>query len=339
MKKYTHAWVACRAAALLEAAGDAPGLVELLKPHLHHAAIGAWIPDMNEMNQTGFTTQHHVFQIMPEDSQASRFICSRDELVDRMSGSPYVRRYLAEDAYANSILTAAWWDRAYRADPDSTKPGMHIPNRIMGMTTMLKDLIPIGDDEVQQFIQRDPDVLHDIDPEIRVKAKQLAYFLFMISHYITDACMPCHCDGRNYVSRSNHYGSIHQTMERLWENDIKDAFLPSLYDENATLLDAAVDVDARFGLAFSEPLKPLKSKRDAWLEGIDCCRSYFSVASVIAPEGEYPYIEGEDRDDLSFGDVFTDDSDLFAQVTRLSLCDAAHNTAMLWRDAWVQATT
>ena len=41
MKQPTHAWIAIRAVDLLDRDSDTKNLAELLKPHVHKAAIGA----------------------------------------------------------------------------------------------------------------------------------------------------------------------------------------------------------------------------------------------------------------------------------------------------------
>ena len=60
MDQPTHAWIAVRAIALLEDNGICTGLVNLVKPHVLGAAIGAWIPDESDSWRGGNGLQAYL---------------------------------------------------------------------------------------------------------------------------------------------------------------------------------------------------------------------------------------------------------------------------------------
>ena len=49
---------------------------------------------------------------------------------------------------------------------------------------------------------------------------QVALLLFMLSHYIADAHMPLHCDGRQFSEGKD----IHAQMEKEWEDEVKNYY-------------------------------------------------------------------------------------------------------------------
>jgi hypothetical protein len=48
MDQRAHSWLAIRAVELLDQVGETQELAALLKPHIKSAAIGAWIPDLQD---------------------------------------------------------------------------------------------------------------------------------------------------------------------------------------------------------------------------------------------------------------------------------------------------
>ncbi len=338
MKRSTHAWIAIRAIALLEEQNVSPGLVNLLKPFASQASIGAWIPDINEACRSGFLTMNHVFQNLPYNGyNKSRFKCSKSKLVDRLVGCPAIKEYLNQD----KLLGSDWWNTPYKAE---AKPGQHIPNRIMGLATMLEDLIPLGNDDIACQMGKPCKALADMDKKAKTSPLQLAYYFFMMSHYIADACMPCHCDGRDNVSRTGDGTDLHTGMEKAWEktlsSEFKDKNLLGMKTKADKLLTKSRDMDLNHSLQFKLTIKKLRDGRDAWLEGVDSCRAFFAMASIIAPYTKYPYDFTKNSKKVLFTEIFPKSKEEeFKKVSGVILHDAVYNTAMIWNHVWQKAST
>ncbi|MCI5219769.1 MAG: hypothetical protein D3914_11440, partial [Candidatus Electrothrix sp. LOE2] len=82
MNQRTHAWIAVRAVALLEDEGSCPELVNLLKPLVKSAAVGAWIPDKRDAKIGGADTDNHILKMAPYNGpQRERFTLPKQELL------------------------------------------------------------------------------------------------------------------------------------------------------------------------------------------------------------------------------------------------------------------
>ena len=149
MNQRTHSWIAVRAIALLDDEESEKNLVKLLKLHARKASVGAWIPDQVDAKRggAGSSTDNHVLKMEPyTGAQRERFITTKDELLNRIGSHRMAARFLQND----SSLDDQWWATPYRGDVN--KPGQHLPNRIMALGTMMKDLLLLGDQTVDQLI-------------------------------------------------------------------------------------------------------------------------------------------------------------------------------------------
>ncbi len=332
MDRATHAWIALRAIALLEESGGDKNLVALLKPRAASATIGAWLPDLTDAKRGGGQTQHHVLKMLPMPGGAnskSRFVSRKKELLGRMSFSPAARAYLEADVK----LTSEWWSRPYKADP---RPGQHIANRAMGIATSLRDLLVIGDKKLDALVPGSVSFLKDVPPGALTRPDQAALYFFMLSHFIADASMPCHCDGR---PACGYDSGLHMEMEKHWSKQLGKVFagddLFSMEHSLERMLVFARQVDAHLE-ADIDDLRPgsLPSGRDVWLETIDAARASFSLMALILPESSHPYSGGPKR--AEFKHVFSGPGGeaLLAEVSRICLTDAVFNTAAAWVDIW-----
>ena len=154
MNQRTHSWIAIRAIALLEDENKERKLVRLLKPHARKASVGAWIPDQVDAKRggAGSATDNHVLKIEPyRGDHRGRFITRKDELLGRIGMYRMTAQFLEHDDY----LDDHWWDKPYSGDVP--KHGQHLPNRAMALSTMMKDLLLMGDPVVDRFPLR---ILH-----------------------------------------------------------------------------------------------------------------------------------------------------------------------------------
>jgi hypothetical protein len=330
MNQRTHAWIAIRAIALLSDQGGHKNLVRLLAPHVNRAAIGAWLPDKADTKRGGGQTQHHVLKNMPyAGNDKARFIAKKKTLLHRLGGSPKVRLLLQND----SALSAEWWGTPYKADPP---PGQHVANRAMAVGTMLRDLLLVGNPEVDALVPGAVQFLPLLDVNALTRSEQAALYFFMLSHFVADACMPCHCDGRRMMGYDE---GLHMEMESHWSRMIGTAFdekklnpkcSPSPSSES--VMDAARAVDTKVGLVFENSLPEFPANRDIWLEVIDMARASFAVAALIVSPGQFSYSDDSARS--SFDKLFEGRDVFLSDMDRAVLQDAVVNTAMAWIHIW-----
>jgi len=341
MNQRTHSWIAIRAIALLEDEGSEPELVELLKPHARMASVGAWIPDDADAKRggAGASTENHVLKMEPyHGAQTERFTTSKDFLTEHVGSHRVTAQYLKEDATLND----AWWAVPYRGDVP--KPGQHLPNRIMGLSTMMKDLLLMGDREVDALIPGDLRFARYLHDDIRTAAAAAAAYYFMLSHFVADICMPCHCDARKLSA----YGEgLHKELEAHWSRTVGTAFEKKNLcvdqgglsgserkADSEQILAMARFKDDAFGVRFSGAEIPdLHKGHDIWLEAIHLCRASFAIASIIAPCDQYPY--GDKNARALFDTVLGDaNPELMAAIDHMVMHDAVLNTALFWKHIW-----
>ena len=332
MNQRTHAWIAVRAIALLDDQGENPKLVELLKPHARQAAIGAWLPDLSDMKRGGGNTQHHVLKILPyTGALPERFIAKKTDLLGRMAGGPAIRGYLKND----TRLDDNWWSQPYKADP---LPGQHVANRAMAIFTALRDLLLVGDKKVDNLVPGKVKFLKDVDPQACTHCQQAALYMFMLSHFLADACMPCHCDGRKCAGYSAGW---HNEWESNWSEKVGTAFDQKKLIPHSGSAPSAGDIlkqaravdgqDGQFSLTFNDAIPVIPKGRDIWLETVDMCRASFALAQIAAPTDQW----GPEVESAPFIKVFGNGGQTTLEnMNRAILHDAVVNTAMVWNYLW-----
>ncbi len=341
MNQRTHSWIAIRAIALLENENKEKNLVELLKPHAREASVGTWIPDQAaaKIGGAGSATDNHVLKMEPyTGSQRERFITRKEVLLERIG----MYRMTAQFLQSDRSLDDEWWDTPYKGDVP--KPGQHLPNRAMALGTMMKDLLLMGDERVDHLIPGDIRFAQYMVPETRTQEEAAAMYFFMLSHYMADACMPCHCDGRKLAAYSE---GLHKELEAHWSRKVGTGFekrnlLPKalladrerIHEDSDEVLGQARAIDSKFGLDFKQTTVPdLHRGHDVWLEVINLCRASFAVASIIAPYGQYRYDDPEAR--APFKTVLGHSKrQLLEDVDRTVMYDAVLNTAIVWKHIW-----
>ncbi len=334
MNQATHAWIAVRAAALLEENNQQKGLVSLLLPHASKAAIGAWIPDLADAKRTANNVPFHVLKmehfVPKETGEEKRFIATKDKLVQRLSGSSAAKRFLEQD----QVLDRQWWSQPYKAD---AAPGQHVANRAMGLFTALRDLLIIGEKKVDELVPGEVPFLLKVEDKAKTRAEQAALYFFMLSHFIADACMMCHCDARRLAGFD---GGLHHELEQYWGKAVGKDFdqnnlSPDRAPSPSSLLEKARKVDGDLGISFAGPLPKFGDNRDVWLETVDACRASFAVMNSVVPVSEFPD-SGEKRDlfEIIFDPKDGKKKALLDKISAMSLADAVANTAMVWAELW-----
>ncbi|MEA5114340.1 MAG: hypothetical protein VB050_09945 [Geobacteraceae bacterium] len=331
MEERTHSWIAIRALALLEDLGIEKQLVALLKPHVGKSSVGCWIPDQVDAKRggAGSSTENHVLKMEPYGRKPSeRFVLRKKDLLKQSGPYRMITRFLTDDV----SLDADWWGMPFKGDV--TKAGHHLPNRIMALSTMMKDLLLMGDQRIDSLIPGDVRFAQYMKPELRTKEEAAAMFFFMISHFVADAGMPCHCDGRKLSAYSE---GLHKELEGFWSRKVGLSFerkkLLKEGIEPDVILQSARDIDGSFELTWSSSALPdLREGNDIWLEFIYLCRASFALASIVAPYKQYPY--GSDSK-APFDDLFGAGKEkLLDDMSRTVLHDAVLNTAIVWKHIW-----
>jgi hypothetical protein len=329
MNQRTHAWIAIRAIKLLEDEGVIPDLVKLLKPYAQEASIGAWIPDKRDAKLGSGLTQNHVFKIGPYTGPVelkSRFVVDKGKLLKFLGAERLTTSFINKNG---SILDDNWWNSSYKADPP---PGKHLANRAMSLDITNIDLLIMGDADVQKLVPGRVDFIDKMSDEDKTKQGQAALFFFMLSHFIADSIMPCHCDERNL---SDYANGLHKELELHWGEIVgtyfeeKNLLNPELKDDE--VLEQSAQVDAKFGITFKNKV-PITQTKDIWEEVVLLCRASFAVASIIAPFNQYNY-KPNDKKLAPFNDILKA-KDLLTELDLVVMHDSVLNVAMVWKNIW-----
>ncbi len=147
------------------------------------AAIGSWIPDLQDTKIGSGDIDNHVLKMKPyEGSNKTRFIKKRNVLFDELGQGRKVREFLDD---WDSVLGAAWWNKAYKAEPS---PGQHLANRSMALTTTLIDQLILGDKKVAALVPGTVKFSNKLDMNARSRKEEVAMYCFMLSHFVADSC-------------------------------------------------------------------------------------------------------------------------------------------------------
>ncbi len=338
MDQRTHTWIAIRAIALLEDEGRENNLVSLLRTNAIKASVGAWIPDEADAKRggAGSRTDNHIFKIdVYKGPQVERFVCKKDELVQHLGTYRKTAQFLQNDRY----LDANWWSTPYKGDVAS--PGQHLPNRAMAMSTMMKDLLIMGNKQVDSLIPGNIRFAQYLSPEVRTEEEASAMYFFMLSHFVADACMPCHCDARPLAGYSN---GLHNEMEKSWsksvgnyfdkKNMLKSTQGPISEGPVSEALERARQIDSKFDLDFRGVSIPnLLPKHDVWLELMYVCRASFALASIIAPCRQYEYSDPTARTTFK-ACLGVENEQVLRAVNQAVMYDAVLNTGIVMKHIW-----
>lgn len=327
MNQRTHAWLAIRAVALLADAHEAKGLVKLLKPHLRSTAIGAWIPDLADSRKGGGDIDNHIMKMKPySGSQKARYIADKAELRKRLGTARKMSSYLRDD----QSLSATWWRQPYKATP---QPGQHLANRAMSLCTTLVDLLILGDAEVARAVPGATRFTEQMPNDALSRQEQVATHFFMLSHFVADSCMPCHCDARKL---SGYDKGLHDKLEARWSKIVGTYFdkkkLLKITDTPAKLLKTARNVDAKFELQFTNTIPRIKAT-DVWKEIVNVCRGSYALANILASPTDFKPDSGKYAP-LSRLTQNEAGRTLLKKMDEVIIHDAVLNIAMTWKYVW-----
>ena len=330
MKQRTHTWIAIRAIALLEEEGEVPKLVRLLKPHVRGAAIGSWIPDLADARKGFGDIDNHVFKLKPyRGAGKARYVKTKSQTLRSLGSHRQVAAFIRK---WGDVLGDDWWKQPYRADPP---PGQHLANRAMALFTTLIDQLILGDPKVARLVPGTVRFAANLDPGARPRPEEIATYCFMLSHFVADACQPCHCDARPMAGYS---AGLHKELESHWNRYCGTYFdkrrLMATEDSPSTILERAKDVDEKIGIRFDGQVPDLVAK-DLWLEVVYLCRASFAVSSILVPPSKIPY---GSKKRTNYEEVFKTEG-LLQELDKAVLHDAVLNVAMAWKAIWMTFTS
>ena len=328
MDQRTHAWIAIRAIALLDDEGKTQNLVNLLKPSVKAADIGAWLPDLIDAKISGEDTDNHNFKLKPyKGRQKYRFTMPKPTLLKKIGPARKLHTFLKDD----KTLSDKWWKTPYKAN---THPGEHIPNRASALHTSIIDLAIMGDSATIYYIPGRQRLSSRLPKTARSPIHQIAMYFFMQSHFIADAIMPCHCDARHI---SGYSRGLHRELEKHWAKKIGTYFdkkkLKKNTSRSSTILKEARKIDKEFDITFKNEVPKLKTK-DIWKEMVFICRGSFAVSSILVPPSKIPY---RSKKTTTFEDLFEKTPEgppLLKKLDQMTMHDAVLNTAIAWKAIW-----
>lgn len=303
--------------------------------------MGAWIPDQADAKRggAGSRQENHILKIAPlADGRQERFIKRKQDQIGELG----THRMTAQFIESDTSLDNAWWGTPYKGDVD--RPGQHLPNRAMALSTTLKDLLLLGNDLIDALLPGAVRFRQYLDRDCCTDEEAAAMYFFMLSHFVADGAMPCHCDNRKLAS----YGEgVHREWEQHWSKKIgtffeKEKLLPvesgtgtaTSAPRDSEVLDEARQRDGRFGIGFGSNAVPdLIGGHDVWLEMMQVCRGSFALASIVCSPGQYPYDDEQARArfDQVLGGANEQRRDALDAVI---MHDAVLNTAIVWKHIW-----
>jgi hypothetical protein len=165
----------------------AAGLIEWFKSHRDGVIQGAWYPD----NLINDKSNKHVLKFRPADNESPDVIVYPPEEIKELP-----REYLTYQIGENSPVRHRPFAVVDKHD--------NLPNRCESLAESFID---------QLMVQYDQDKGSPVAPT----DNQVALWLFMLSHYIADAHVPVHCDGRQFSAPPG----IHAKLEGVWDKEIR----------------------------------------------------------------------------------------------------------------------
>lgn len=333
MNQPTHAWLAVEAYRKIATVSDTAdgkkknlgGLAKLLGENLRDVVVAAWLPDSLIKDMT----YGHVFKnSIYKGDQKERFTLGKKDL----------KAHLAKDALTPGVAfdraPDSWWDGAYRVKEN----GGHLPARVNALCQTARDMFRMGDDEVTALtgVTRGAG---NIAKTLLYSPMNIAMTLWMASHYIADAHMPCHCDNRALASTTKQ--ATHSDTEDLWGKQVAELFHADkiLRKSPQEILDAKPPDNSEFaGIKFGKEICPLRNSGDPWKEAVYICRASFASSFALVP----PDVSAVDNQSKAVGlqDILNPGfcgQDNFWNISRAIMTDAANSIAMFWQDVWVDS--
>ena len=309
MKKYTHAWLAFMAIKRLEETklsdtdrNYANNLIRWFKSHKDSVIQGALYPDSVIKDMAN----SHVLKLTPSDDAANKF---------KRLPSTYLN-------YQYGKKTALW-KKSFTVDKDD-----NLPDRCESIAHSVIDNLKMQESE-------------DKGSPVSPTDNQIALLLFMLSHYVSDAHMPFHCDSRRFSEGMN----LHAQIEAKWENLIRRYYLIDddndrfFYDpEGYPLRAKGSNIDHEYQLSLLKTVDDALRDRkfrigwgsknsNVWDFMSAICQYSYLLSYRFIPE-KYNHTNVTSTNWQSLGSISFDDFSVAV------LSDAIDSTARVWFRVW-----
>lgn len=332
MNQSTHAWLAVNAYKILTAYSNTNNgkslnlqpLIEILGNNLHHAVVGAWIPDALIKDMT----YGHVFKNSAyTGNQTERFTLSFEDLKKKLP----IQSHLAKTVLP--LVDADFWKHPYRVKEN----GGHLPARVNAMCQTVRDMLKMSTDDISEHSGSKVKGSSILNKSLLFTAEDIAITMWTLSHYVADAHMPHHCDNRKLASTSAAK-KLHCEIEDVWGKQLPSVFMASAISkgQKETLLKAEMPSGSKFGsLDFGDKVCKLRNGGDPWTEAVYICRSSFAVSFAWVPANQAPV--DDQKTQFHLKELFQNNicgEDRFWKISECIMHDAVNAIAMFWLDSW-----
>ena len=321
MKQLTHAWLAFMAIKRLEDAAFLPelspkltpadrlyadGLINWFKSNKDGVIRGAWYPDSLIKDNSS----SHVLKFEPCSETA--------EELRRLPKTYLISKHGKESPARNKNFR--------RADKND-----NLPDRCESLTQSVVDHLKVQESEEKGSAVSPAD-------------SQVALWLFMLSHYVADAHVPFHCDGRRFSEGAD----IHGKMENEWDKEVREFYRVDeknerfFYDPRGYPL-MKTGKDREYESSYLKKVEDELSNRvyeesadgffgtgnknvRCFMEAI-CQHSYLLSYYFVSEQHDHRNVKSKD-DWKSLGDL------CFEELSVAVLADAIDSIARIWFRAW-----
>lgn len=330
MNQPTHAWLAVEAYRIVLLASkkdkQLTGLADILESHLHEAVVGAWVPDSIIKDMT----YGHVFKNSSyKGDQKKRFTMDMAELKKMLPA------YAQIPTVALKNIKPAWWKGAYRVKDN----GGHLPARVTALCFAARDMMKLGDKGVVKAAGKAPSKkTSEVAAELLYSTRDIALFMWILSHYVADAHMPFHSDNRALASTAKC--KTHSAVEKEWGKNVPQLFKAGdvLKKKSSAILKAPYPKNSKFeAIDFGGGVAKIKTGGDPWKQAVYICRAGFatSFAWVSAEAAPVDSPKKISFDDILAGKNGCCGEEVFWKISRAIMHDAANAIAMIWGDIWM----
>lgn len=302
MKQYTHAWLAIMAMKRLENATipasrkeDAKSLVRWFKNHRDDVLQGAWYPDAIIKDMA----TSHVLKYKPDES-------SKENRFRKLPGEYNLFRI---------GKTCQFYNKKYAVESGN------LPDRCESIAHSIVDNLKMKESEEK-------------GSPISPNDNHIATLFFMLSHYIADAHMPLHCDGRGFSMNDD----IHAHMEKYWDELIRKCY--KLDDENERFFYDSLGYPLKTA---SDPLTDWleleitnRPFSDSWGPDNDNTWDFITAITQYSYLVAYKMIPGDyNENNLTWnGFLELNTGNTFEEYSRYILIDSIDSIAKVWLRVW-----
>jgi len=309
MKQFSHAWLAFKAIERLEKvaldAGNRQSADELVRWFWNYrdgVIKGSWYPDMVIKDMA----TSHVLKFTPVAQGLTKY----GILPDTCQVAPLA-------------IQSSVYGHPYKI----VDPSDNLPERCEALAHSVIDNLKMQETEEK-------------GSPITPTDNHIATLLFMLSHYVADAHMPLHCDGRKFSSGPD----IHAEIESKWDKEVRNHYKLDVlnerffYNPEGYPLRANTDVSNSFlkrvddGLAtrcFSLTYGGNNNNVRTYMLAV-CQNSYLLAYAFFPPEYDETNITKANWQDLP-GQQLS-----FDKLSEVVFCDAIDAIARVWLRVWVR---